>query len=405
MKVLRTIAAILWQKKLTMLIYLAIPVLMAALFGPMMATENASFEEVRVNFAVQNYDRSPLSIRLEEIMADEHTRVELPEDETAFQNELFYGGIEYLLVIPEGFFTEQLDWYASGADEAAAGSLPKLQRTRNAEATSMNLELLIERYLQQIALSLAADPTLSDTELAGSIGDQLVQHNEVEIHSTRGAWTGAMDFYYRFVSFGMLSTVFFLVTLISMTMNDPNVLPRQTLSPVSRGRLNLETTLSSIVISSGAVLIYFLVGLLMFGERVFSEFGLIANLNMVLFSYVSLGISFFIANFITNEEAMSVVGNVLPLFFAFFGGVFVNVSILGPPVSHVAPFTPTFWYTSSLDLMSEQGTMNALVRPELVRNILVLLVYGTVFILLSVAVAFSRGRRGSKAIRTKARYG
>ena len=405
MKVFKAVLGIIRHQKITILIYLLIPVVMSVIFGPMLGSESPTFEATSIRFGIQNYDRSPLAARLVEILETEHERVPIPEDQVSFDNELFYGGVQYVLVIPESFFEEHLAWHREGADPAAAAGLPRLGRTRNAEITAMSIEMLADRYLQQLQLMLAADPSLSEQELADTIGEGLVVSNEVEIHAERGAWSDAMDFYYRFVSYGLLSSLFFLVGLIAIAMNGTQVLPRQSVSPVSRWRLSIGRSVSTILLSSVVIIIYIAVSLVMFGSRVFSAFGLIATLNMLVFGYVALGISFFIANFIKSDEAISGVGNILPLFFAFFGGVFVPVNILGNPVRYIAPFTPTYWYTATLDLLTAQGVMNDAIMPAVYRNMGVLLAYGTVFLILSVAVAYAKGARGSKAIQTKARYG
>lgn len=405
MKVFKAVLGIIRHQKITILIYLLIPVLMSVIFGPMLGSESPTFEASSVRFGVQNHDSSPLAARLVEILETEHERVSIPDDQVSFDNELFYGGVQYVLVIPEGFFTEHLAWHREGADPDTEAGLPKLGRTRSAEITAMGIEMLADRYLQQLQLMLAADPSLTEQELADTIGEGLVVSNEVELHTERGAWSDAMDFYYRFVSYGLLSSLFFLVGLIAIAMNGSHVQPRQSVSPVSRWRLSMGTSISTILLSSVVIIIYIAVSLAMFGSRVFSSFGFIATINMLVFGYVALGISFFIANFVKNDEAMSGIGNILPLLFAFFGGVFVPVSILGDPARYVAPFTPTYWYTATLDLLTAQGVMNESIMPAVYRNIGVLLAYGTVFIILSVAVAYSRGIRGSKAIQTKARYG
>ena len=61
------------------------------------------FEQTKLDIAVIDHDKSPVSEALTDYLASRHNLIDIPDTKTAIQDNLFYRHVYYVLTIPKDF--------------------------------------------------------------------------------------------------------------------------------------------------------------------------------------------------------------------------------------------------------------------------------------------------------------
>ena len=61
------------------------------------------FEQTKLDIAVIDHDKSPVSEALTDYLASQHNLIDIPDTKTAIQDNLFYRHVYYVLTIPKDF--------------------------------------------------------------------------------------------------------------------------------------------------------------------------------------------------------------------------------------------------------------------------------------------------------------
>ena len=91
-------------------------------------------------------------------------------------------------------------------------------------------------------------------------------------------------------------------------------------------------------------------------------------LNSLTLLLVGLALSFLLGTFITKEDILTALVNVVTLGMSFLCGVFVPLDIMGKGVKTVAHFLPVYWYEISNNLLHNSAVLTQAQRPLLYRN-------------------------------------
>ena len=85
-------------------------------------------------------------------------------------------------------------------------------------------------------------------------------------------------------------------------------------------------------------------------------------LNSLTLLLVGLALSFLLGTFITKEDILTALVNVVTLGMSFLCGVFVPLDIMGKGVKTVAHFLPVYWYEISNTAVLTQAQRQLLYR-------------------------------------------
>ena len=114
-------------------------------------------------------------------------------------------------------------------------------------------------------------------------------------------------------------------------------------------------------------------------------------LNSLTLLLVGLALSFLLGTFITKEDILTALVNVVTLGMSFLCGVFVPLDIMGKGVKTVAHFLPVYWYEVANNLLKSHNTFSGTQIHTLYTCYGIQLLFALAF--LSLALIAGRMRR------------
>lgn len=403
MQVFKTAMRIIRTRK-SVLIYILMPIVMTMLYMSSSPKPSASFSQKPVSFAVQNLDQeNPLSQALIDVMSHNNDLVEYPSDPQELRNKLFYMKINYTLTIPENFFDDYAAYVAGGANSGLTA--PQLIRVESASSEARQINQIVDRFLTVSAAKLAGNPNQDKAGLASQLVTDLT--NETEIHvieSVQGWSIGPSDFFFRFSSYGMTASIVFISGFLFLAFRDKKVLSRQIASPTSYSQLNFGISMAQLICTLAIVLLYWLAAIQYLPDTIFTTIGFLAMANLLLFSLVIFSLSILVATTLKSENAVMVVGNVVPLTLSFFGGAFIPSQYLSKTVQQIANFLPTYWYTNSLDEFAKLSQVDFEGIKPILNNFLVLAAFGLTFTIVSFGLNHFLNRSTGEKLAVAKKY-
>ena len=107
--------------------------------------------------------------------------------------------------------------------------------------------------------------------------------------------------------------------------------------------------------------------------------------NALCYTFVCLGLGFFVGHTIKSQNAIHGAVNVVSLGISFISGVFVPKELLGETVKRIASFTPTYWYVEAVNSISTLTNNSSTL--DILNSMLIQLGFAAAFLALGLAVA------------------
>lgn len=102
---------------------------------------------------------------------------------------------------------------------------------------------------------------------------------------------------------------------------------------------------------------------------------------------VGLALSFLLGTFITKEDILTALVNVVTLGMSFLCGVFVPLDIMGKGVKTMAHFLPVYWYEISNNLLNNSAVLTQAQRQLLYRNYGIQLLFAAAIFCIALVVS------------------
>lgn len=332
MQVYKTFLKILRSKIGVAMIYLTI-FLVIGISSANSSKETDDFKEVRVGVGITDNDNTKASKNLCTFL-EKSCNVTYGEfDKNEKLDKLYYGQMGYYLTINEGF-GEKL---VSGDTEGILSS-SSIDGGRRSSFIESKIDMYLTTARGYIASGLPADEAL---EKAGKALEKKV---DVKIVDSSSGGFMDISYYFKFMPYILMSVLMFSLCPVIMILNEKEVRNRTLSSALPQRSFLMQITLG---VLSFIVLIYLFVTvfvpLVVFGAEPTSELKT-AMLNTLAFTLVCAAIVLLVSNVITNQELVSLVGNVIGLGMSFLCGVFVPMEYLGGGVKLVGSFLPAYWF-------------------------------------------------------------
>lgn len=363
-------------------IYLVIFIALAIMFSytaPAKEIENFSQSVTRVAFINEDQDTAMIQ-GFKSFLGKYSEYVEVPDETEKLQKALFYRDVEYILRIPAGF-----------TEDILSGKQVQLEKTVVPGSTSgIYTNMLVNKYFNTARLYLNSNRNTSQEELVKKLAKDLQAEASVQMERTGAKTTGTATtkFYFNYLAYILISVVFLGVSSIMMVFNNQNLKRRNYCSPLKISSLNLQLLLGNIIFGIICWGLIMLVGFVLFKGQMLTSNSMFSALNALVFTAVTLSLSFFISLFVKGVNAQSALANVLSLGLSFISGVFVPQEFLSQQVLAAARFTPTYWFIKANNTINglSNFTMDNL-RP--VFNCM-LIQLGFAIAILSVALVVSK---------------
>lgn len=371
-------------------VFLIIFSIVANSFTPKEGSEQ-SYSDLQTYVAIKDHDESELSKQFVSYMK-KNSEVKDIEVETQEQikDALYYNSIAIYVEIPKGF------------QAAFLSDSPLSIQTQEKPDSSYNIisERMITTYLQNMKTYMKLNPERSIQEIDAQIQTMQESKDNVSFASGIGVdgTTVGMEMYFNYL-FYIFSAMFILVGgTVLLRVYDQEIRKRNLLSPITQTSFNLQLGLGCISFA----LVYWLVFMVYLQFLIgglFSEIGLYFMINSLSMVFVTMGITFLIANVFAgrknNEEALNACANVLSLGSCFLCGVFLPQAMLGDAVVKISSFLPTYWYVKANEAIGAIS-MNGLDMTEFAKFIGIQCLFGLVFFL--IAMFISKSKTSSKEL-------
>ena len=316
-------------------------VMLVALTGTGSGNTDKMFQKKYTLYIVDN-DKSAVSEAFIGYMTEKHYRKEGDLSDDQIRDLLYYQHISEYIVIPEGFgeaFLNTKDEPLSLIETMYDDSLPR----------GIFINMQMNEYLNGIRDYMNSGLSLEDADLkvkeATDI-ESFVTLKEKEASPMERPYTA-----FQFLPFGILSIIFSGVMPVILSFNDKEKKNRTMVSKLPMTVRNVMLILGAAILS--VFVTAALVALATFGgpEYVFTREWWLSALNAFIYT---ISITFLLSMLTSlplglgkkgGANSTAFITNIIGLSFAFLGGTFVDLTILGDKVNAIGRFIPNYWYS------------------------------------------------------------
>ncbi len=336
----------------SLLIYFFVFVMMAFIFFGLGGSSpaSASFTATKTNIAFFNEDNTPLVDGLKESLSQNANFIPVSDKTESIQDALFYGKIDYVLRIPEGF----TDDFLSSKDEI------QLQRTaRPMNPGSISVDMLVNKYLNLSRFYLQNIPGITASEVAENVHRDLNVSTAVELKSSEVQikTTGLADVF-RYLAYPILAVLLMGITSIMMAFNDPEMQKRNQCAPLSPFKMSIQLFMGNTVFALIVWAVLCVISLSLYAKAGLNTGAILLCINALVFMVFCVSIAFLAGKFIKSAIVQAATTNVVSLGVCFLSGVFLDQYLMGDTVLKIASFTPGFWYVKAVNAIKELTSFN-----------------------------------------------
>ena len=336
---------IVYAQKLAILVYVGI-FLAITLFMANTNQDFGDFTASTVPIAVINEDESTLSDGLSDYLAQQHTMVELENDETTIQQALFLSEVSYVLIIPNGFgddFTYQ----------PQTAALQHVQLPNSASGIYLNTQ--IDNFLQTIRAYLQAG--FSTEQALNYAKTDLAQAVIVEFADDAN-WQS--PYFFRFLPFTILTVLIFAVANVFFTFNQEEIARRNACGALSFKDRNFQLTIGCLITAIGGWAVFMAIAFVLYREEMLYVVSVMRMVNTLALTLTGVSIGFLIGQLIKQKRALNTVAMLITMVFAYLSGVFMPQEFLDERLLMIARFTmPTYWYIRTNDILGQTAVASA----------------------------------------------
>lgn len=338
MQVFKAFFKILNKNKLSMLIYMVIFfALSVALSRSGEENSTISFSQVSLDIGIDNRDEGELGKALTEYLSKENKIKKIPKDREKLLDEMYYGNIEYVVVIPKDFTEKFLAGEREGVLEGT-----EVPGSSNAYLAEMEMNEFLK------SLGMYVDGRYDAAKAAELANADMQKEGRVEFLSEDNAKAiPAAVYYFQFIPYIFLCIMIVSLSVVLMAFNEKNVEARNKCSAMSFSKRNVQMILGSLCLMLLEYGVFILAACVLYPDYMGSVRGVLSAVNALIFMLVCLSIAFFAGRLARNTAQLNMMANVAGLGFGFLGGVFVPLEVMSEGVKKVSKFIPSYWYITA----------------------------------------------------------
>lgn len=340
MRVFSACMKIMKRRKLTMLVYFWV---FAALLLSMIFLGDSSmygdFTAQKPKYTLINRDGfGAVAEGIEQILEETGTFVELEDSREAMMDAGFFGAVDCIFVIPEG--------YEQCIQEGKDASLEMWQWPSS--SSGYYLRSAVEQYLSLVRM-YQNQGKMPEEEAVQAALASLKRKTEVTVRRyTEGTEVGEnIRLFQRFLPYILLLECISGVGLVFTAFRKTEIRMRNLCSPVKPTVLAMGKLLYALVVGAGMWLLLNLMG----GAAVANELReldirliLLYLANSLAALAVAISVALLCSVFISSENVLHFATNIVALAMSFLSGVFVPLELMGDGILKVSKLIPIYWY-------------------------------------------------------------
>ena len=354
------------KKSLPMIImYIAIFGIIMAITAKTNGGEQQQFTASKPDIAIINKDEQTVFIdSFEEYIKQNAELKEIQNDETSLKDALFFGEVDYILIIPQNYTKDFLE-----------GKNPKIETMKVPDSYGASYcEMLLNRYLN--IANIYAKTDISQEELNQYIKEDLSKTVNVQMKQTNINKSMSLKYFFNFSNYTILATAIFVIGAVMTAFNEKKIRKRNIISKTNYKKINVQLFLGNIVLTLFIWLIYIVLCLALYPDALCTKMGGLYVLNSLVFCIPVLSIGFFIGNIVRNKEAQSGIVNVVALGSSFLCGAFVPQEFLSASVLNMAKVLPSYWFIKNNEMIAVLSQFSFKSMQEIFVNMLVMCGFG-----------------------------
>ena len=347
---------------------------MLLVFGTLSMSSNdvtIDFKSSKPDVIIVDNDKSVLSNNLVKYFNDNANILDIDLEEEKIDDALFYRDANYVIYIDEGY-----------EDEVLNGNDSLIKIKSSGDYSSNLAEMLLERYLktQRVLHDEFSDKNILVEKINNSLENSANVELATKINTSE---LSNLSRYYNFASYSIIAVVMFIICLVLSSFNEESVKKRTIVSSMNYKKYNKYIMLSSILYVLFVVILYTILGFIVFGNIMFSKRGLIYILNTFIFAIVALALSLLVSTLVNKKEAVSGIVNVVALSQAFLCGAFIPVMWMPDSVLKLAHVFPAYYYINSNELLASLEVLNFSNLKPIFINMGLMILFIVIFIILN----------------------
>lgn len=370
----------------TIIMFIAISVGISSItakFGSRSNTEEI-FNSTKVETAVVDRDHTATSQAIHDYVAETQILVEIQDDKEVFQDELYYRNITNIIIIPENFETDLI-----------AGKDPQIQCiTVPGSFYGTYIKMQLDQYLNLIRNYLSLDVTPEDAQVKAL--ELMNQKVPVTMQHEEHASTTVPPYYnyFQFMPYAILGIMISILGMILLAFNTSDLRKRNICSALSLRRQNTQLGLGCFTLAMIVLLILYIIPCILYGTDMLSDSNYIyLILNSISCMLVGTALGFLTGTISKKDEHVAIFSNMFALSLNFLGGIFVPLSIMGDDIQKIIRFIPTYWYSTTMDIL----TANTTLTQDKVNHVLFALLVQCVFAIAIFGITLVITRQKSKS--------
>lgn len=347
---------------------------MLLVFGTLSMSSNDvtdDFKSSKPDVIIIDNDKSVLSNNLVKYFNDNANILDIDLEEEKIDDALFYRDANYVIYIDKGY-----------EDDVLNGNDSLIKIKSSGDYSSSLAEMLLERYLktQRVLHDEFSDKNILVEKINNSLENSANVELATKINTSE---LSNLSRYYNFASYSIIAVVMFIICLVLSSFNEESVKKRTIVSSMNYKKYNKYIMLSSILYVLFVVILYTILGFIVFGSIMFSKRGLIYILNTFIFAIVALALSLLVSTLVNKKEAVSGIVNVVSLSQAFLCGAFIPVMWMPDSVLKIAHVFPAYYYINSNELLASLEVLNFSNLKPIFINMGVMILFIVIFIILN----------------------
>jgi len=363
------------KNKWIIIMYITIFFVMTLLNSTDAMKREESFVETRLNIGIIDKSMSELSSGLREYLEKENNIVDILEDEEYIKEQIFLERADAVIIIPEDF-----DQKVVNKKEAI------LIYKDDRKPQALQIENQVNKFLAFANITYKDGRfELEDVKeaLNESVEVQLLSSGDSYARTGVDSW---FRFYYKFTGYVIIGVYIAIIGLVMSDFRDKNVDNRRKISSKRFLDFNKEMYLGQLTLAAAVTAVFIVASMLIMGKKLGEVYYIKYLVNLIVFSFSILCLTFLISNITRNKYAITALSTVLSLGTSFISGVMVPQELLGDKVLAIAKFFPMYYFVKINDSMIKSLLE---VRYELFMQLL----FAVVFLL--IGLIFSK--RAQKA--------
>ena len=307
------------------------------------------FSSMKMNVAVIDRDGGVVADTLKALMERDQKVVEIEDDAQVMQEELYYGNVEYILIVPEGA-EEKLR-----QGEACVESItdPGTYSAYYAQAQVTNL-------LNQIRVYLASGMELEEAcKSALALRENQAKVTLLDVNGNAGLRPD-YNYFFAYLPYAFLGATIMTMSLILMEFKKKEIRSRMQSSAVPFWKQILSMVAAFLIVGMLIWAIFLVIQTILYQGGIFtSGHVMLYLLNSLACILVAQSLGFFTGTVANGAGALNGMNNVISLGLCFLGGIFVPLEMLGDGIIKVSQFLPTYWYSVVNGLLGDYAVLGS----------------------------------------------